>query len=450
MATLITTRGGRRLIQFGPRKRRRTIRLGKVRDTVAASIFDHIGHLITEKDLGHPIPRQTVAWLAKLGGKMQRQLAAAGLIEPQAEPPLITICQMIAQYIDRRTDLKPSTKTVLHRARKSLVSYFGDRDIRTITTADARDWKRQAKGAKATVATFVKRARQFFNDAVERKLVDDNPFRKIKAGKDSNPERLRYIPLADIERVIEKCPNAEWRLLFAVARLAGLRITSEIAGMKWGDVDFFRNQVRVRSPKTEHHEGRSTRIIPMFEGLLPYFTDQLESCDDQSDDGFVFPRIRTLNPRTTARKFIRRAGLEPWPRLFQNLRSSCETDLTTKVPLHVACIWIGNSKAVAVEHYLQVKPEHFDVATGAGKALHTGGSETPVSPDAPRLPHSVTGVMGRRGLESPAKFIGSLSAAEKALAKRVTRARRALSQYRVRAVRRLELAVCQSQGRVGR
>ena len=48
-------------------------------------------------------------------------------------------------------------------------------------------------------------------------------------------------------------------------------------------------------------------------------------------------------------------GREPWPKLFQNMRASRETELTAEYPLNVVCAWIGNSPAVAQTHYLQVK-----------------------------------------------------------------------------------------------
>jgi len=51
--------------------------------------------------------------------------------------------------------------------------------------------------------------------------------------------------------------------------------------------------------------------------------------------------------------------------LFQNLRSSRETELTQKFPLHVVCAWMGNSQAVAAKHYLQVTDDHFKAAAGA-------------------------------------------------------------------------------------
>ena len=67
-------------------------------------------------------------------------------------------------------------------------------------------------------------------------------------------------------------------------------------------------------------------------------------------------------------RIIRRAGLTPWPKLFQNLRSTRETELAEEFPTHVVCDWIGNSQAVAAKHYLQTTDEH--VARAAQKAAH--------------------------------------------------------------------------------
>jgi hypothetical protein len=55
----------------------------------------------------------------------------------------------------------------------------------------------------------------------------------------------------------------------------------------------------------------------------------------------------------------------PWPKLFQNLRSTRETELAEDDPIHVVCAWVGNTQAVATKHYLQVTDEHFDRAAQA-------------------------------------------------------------------------------------
>ena len=63
---------------------------------------------------------------------------------------------------------------------------------------------------------------------------------------------------------------------------------------------------------------------------------------------------------------MHRAGVKPWPRLFQNLRASRETELTKEYPIHVVCEWIGNSSLVAAKHYLQVTDEDFQRASQGG------------------------------------------------------------------------------------
>lgn len=76
----------------------------------------------------------------------------------------------------------------------------------------------------------------------------------------------------------------------------------------------------------------------------------------------------SVNLRTQFHKLIRRAGLKPWPRPFNNCRASCETDLTEhgRFPSHVVCEWIGHSPAVAATHYLTVRETDFERAAAGG------------------------------------------------------------------------------------
>lgn len=59
---------------------------------------------------------------------------------------------------------------------------------------------------------------------------------------------------------------------------------------------------------------------------------------------------------------IRRAGLKRWKRVFQNLRASRQTELNQQHPSHVVCDWLGNTEAVANEHYLHTTDADFQRA----------------------------------------------------------------------------------------
>ena len=118
----------------------------------------------------------------------------------------------------------------------------------------------------------------------------------------------------------------------------------------------------VHSPKTEGYEGKETRIVPIFPELKAYLNEAWETEADKTE--FVITRYRSdsQNLRTTLLKVIERAGLKPWPKLFQNLRASRQTELEETFPTHVVCKWMGNSPKVAQRHYLQVTDSHFEKA----------------------------------------------------------------------------------------
>ena len=100
--------------------------------------------------------------------------------------------------------------------------------------------------------------------------------------------------------------------------------------------------------------------------MFPELRTYLEECFDLAEPGteFVITRYRDTNAnlRTQLLRIIRRAGVQPWPKLFQNLRSTRETELADDFPMHVVCQWIGNSQPIAAKHYLQVTADHFSKA----------------------------------------------------------------------------------------
>ena len=195
---------------------------------------------------------------------------------------------------------------------------------------------------------------------MRRRLLASNPFAFLKAGRQDNPSRLRFVTLEETERLLAACPpNTEWPLIIALARYGGLRIPSEALRLRWGDIDWEDGRMIVQSPKTEAHEGHGSRIVPLFPELKPY----LERAFDRAPEGaeYVVTKSRDsgVNWRTTLEKIIGRAGLVPWERPFQNLRASKETELAQAYPLHTASAWIGNSALVAAKHYLTVREEDY-------------------------------------------------------------------------------------------
>lgn len=239
------------------------------------------------------------------------------------------------------------------------------RTLASIKAGDAEDFRQHLLGqgkAENTVRRSIGRARQFFNDAKKRDLIRANPFEGMAAAVRPNAERFHFVSREDADKVLDACPDAQWRLIFALARFGGLRCPSEVLALTWNDVNWERNRIRIPSPKTEHHEGGASRTIPLFPELKPHLLAAFEEA--QEGEQFVITSYRQANAnlRTQLHRIIRRAGLEPWPKTFQNLRSTRETELAEKYAMHVVCKWIGNSEPVAAAHYLQLTDEHFERA----------------------------------------------------------------------------------------
>ena len=120
--------------------------------------------------------------------------------------------------------------------------------------------------------------------------------------------------------------------------------------------------MRVPSCKTEHLAGGDHRFIPLFPELVPYLQDALELADPGSVHVITRYRRANQNLRTQLLRIIARAGEEPWPKLWHNLRSSRQTELEEQFPTHVVCAWLGNGEIVA----------RGPLSPGAGRPLRAG------------------------------------------------------------------------------
>jgi integrase len=136
--------------------------------------------------------------------------------------------------------------------------------------------------------------------------------------------------------------------------------------LEWTDILWDVSKFRVTSPKTEHHEGKAERLVPIFPELLPYLREAFEKAPEGSR--YVINRTRDpkVNWRTQILRIIRKAGLTPWPKPFQNMRATRETELADQFPAHVVTAWIGNSERVATDHYLQITEEHWNRGAESG------------------------------------------------------------------------------------
>ena len=359
---------GRRTIQFvGADRRRRSIRLGKVSKRHADAVKSHVEHLVSSSVTLGAVERRTLDWLAALDTELADKLAAVGLT---AQRESSRLKEFVSAYIAGRVDAKPRTVKKWRTTERYLNEHFGAVNLRDVSPGDADGFRLmliKKGGRENTVRKHIQIAKLFFTAAVRSRLIPESPFAGIKSGTVAVNDRYHFATHGDVNKLIKYAPSTDWQLVLALSRYGGLRVPSEIVPLRWSDINWADNRTTVTSPKTEHHPGGESRIIPIFAELRPYLDAAFAAADDGAE--FVIPSMRDpdVNLRTQIYRIARKASVKMWPKPFQNMRSSRETELMEHFPAHVVVAWLGNSEAVARKHYLQVTEDHF--ASGA-EALH--------------------------------------------------------------------------------
>jgi len=390
-------RNGYRVSFYGLDKRKRSIWLGGFSKRQAETVKSHVEQLLSAKGAGVAPDVHTARWLGDISAELRGKLLKADLIEPSAEDRgPATLGPFLDEYVELRRDVKESTRTQYRQVIKSLVDFFSvDRRLDAISTADAERWRIhvRTKGnrrdpdldgwADNTIRRTTGRARQFFSLAVKEKLIAENPFDGFAVAVHGNTKRQRFVTHESILKALDVCSCPELRVVIALSRFGGIRIPSEVLRLTWVDVNLEAGRLTVVAPKTEHYEDGGMRFVPIFPELRPYLQELHDKVQPGLDCPMSTPLITrwnsgTQNLRTEFQRVLSQAGINPWPKLFHNLRASRQTELLAEFPAKDVCDWLGNSHAVAMRHYAMATTESFERAVrgrprekGCGS---TGGS----------------------------------------------------------------------------
>ncbi len=378
--------GAIRILFFDAHGRRRSIRPGKINSKLANELKLKIEHLNALVSAQLPMDSDTARWVAHIGDDLAHKLAQVGLIPARQSTRL---GPFLEQYLQQRQlNSKPNTLANLQQVAKHLLQLYGaNTALSSITPQEAQRLKThywQRGLAPATIHRQLKFAKHFFAIACQQQRLSRNPFDNVKASNSINHQRQAYVSVSTLQPLLEQAP-APWRLLLALCRFAGLRCPSEVLSLRWDQIDFSHNRMTVHSSKTEHLPGKASRIVPLFARLRPYIDEA--RTDAQADAVYVISwwseqqhqqaaqrGWKGMNLRTGLMRLLRSAGIAPWPKLFHNLRASCETDLMQQHPIHVVTAWLGNTPQIAITHYLQTQESDFAKAIAGPTGGSPGGS----------------------------------------------------------------------------
>lgn len=284
----------------------------------------------------------------------------------------------LSAWLDEFKRLTPeytdSTRTLYDHTASLLLKHFGEaRRLDGIHRHDAgsfRAWlttytytrgkKGQARTlTETTIRKHIRHCKVIFNLAVRYDHIAENPFDREVAAVPRVDKSWRYVSIDDLRRILDACPDRSWRCLFALCRLAGLRL-GEAQRIAWADIDHDGRMVTVT------HDGKATtkrrrRTVPM----VPTLAAELLAAFDAAEDGADGPvQVGRAAIYKQADAIVKRAELQPWPKMFHTLRKNCESDWLKRYPVMDVCDWLGHDPAVASKHYHQTGEDVIADVTG--------------------------------------------------------------------------------------
>ena len=220
--------------------------------------------------------------------------------------------------------------------------------------------------------------KMFFNAAKRRGLVDVNPFESQVSGTQVNRTRDFFVTPDMTSELLDVAPDCQWRLLIALWRLAGLR-KMEVFRLTWGDVLWNAGKLRVHSSKTAHVDGCEVRYVPLRD-IRPYLKDVFQAALPTGKRSLpanapIITRFSASNSNLDKpfRAIVEASELTAWPKLFQNLRASCETQwLKDGERADLVANWMGHSVTVQRKNYVQHTDD--DVEAFNSKPAFNGGN----------------------------------------------------------------------------
>jgi integrase len=303
-------------------------------------------------------------------------------------------------YNDRKTELAAGTLELHQQTGRYMVGYFGQhRRLDAISRADARAFrtalangelahinqrrrKKQSQNmAVTTVDQHMRHARKFFNHALDDDLVTFNPFDRV--GQSSHVEKdWHYVDDVEFSKLMAAAKPA-WKLLFALARWAGLRL-EEALEMPTRKIDRTKRRLTVISRDASASEGgftvkdKDSRVVP----ICPELFTLLEELRDPKSELVIPPGgVIFKNVWRDFQVLAKRAGVNAYSKPFHSLRKSCITDWASRFPAHVVKEWAGHQDIrTTLKYYLKVSESEYDKAAGLG-ASATGMNQAKADPD---------------------------------------------------------------------
>ena len=193
------------------------------------------------------------------------------------------------------SEIRKNTQITYTATINQLLPLLGEKKIREVDINDVYFFRENLISRKSSISTvniYLATLHVIFEKAVEWGDVVENPMPKKYKLKKQRKEKRELNP-DELKEIIERLDKENEKRMCYVSLFSGMR-AGEIAGLKWADVDFEKNTIRVQRQITRWGEETTTKtetgVYANFE-MIPELAEKLRECREscQDEELYVFP-----------------------------------------------------------------------------------------------------------------------------------------------------------------
>jgi integrase len=297
---------------------------------------------------------------------------------------------------------KPSTlRTYRSNLHKQIVPLLGDRSLARVRRNDVEQFvancTRDGLSAKTT-GHIVGLLHSIYEHAIRRGWTTENPCRYVDRPvvRRDNLD-IRFLEPAEIEALLRAVPDNDYgrvhRALYLAAVMTGMR-QGELLALRWMDVDWSAQRIRVRRNLVRHDFGTPKsnrgRSIPLADRLGGELDRLHQATAYPADEDLVFANPHTGRPMNgnavlkSYQRALESAGVRRVR--FHDLRHTFGTRMAAAgVPMRTLQEWMGHRDYKTTLIYADYAPgaHEVDLVNGAFSGTNAGTnlSETQANSD---------------------------------------------------------------------
>lgn len=273
------------------------------------------------------------------------------------------------RYIEHDRGRKPST-VAGYRAllRSQLLPTFGELPIESITTPMVEAWVAGIERAPATRTKALVLMHGVFKRAKKLYGLPTNPAAEVEKPPIQSSGDIEVFSPEEVMSLVRAAASEQDAAIYITAAFTGLR-RGELIALRWRDVDFAGQVVRVRASYAEGvlttPKSGKVRSVPLAPPVAEALAKlgQRERWTGDDDLVFVGQAGSYLDGRALRRRYdaaLERAGLRKLR--FHDLRHTFGTRMIAKADIRRVQEWMGHADIETTMKYLHYAPRDADAA----------------------------------------------------------------------------------------